>query len=701
MASIVDQVPFNIHTGNGVTTTFGYTFQIFDDGDLAISVDGIAITSGFSVAGVGDQAGGDVTFNTPPASGSKVLLLRDTALRRDIDYSVNSDLPSETINFDVNRVWTAIQDAFERIGRAPTVPVGESIGEFPSASDRASMYLAFDASGNPVASLGTVADSGLRSDLASTSAGKGAALVGALQSGTGAVTRTLQSKAADIVSGTDFATGDGVTDDLAKLNLAITRSPREVFLPTADFRVSADLTNPFGARFVGPGRILQTKSIGGVSFDFQTNSYADDGHYLIGKEYLYRAYQRLTAFAFTSSTSNLAVELYGDSTVAGTGEHTAPYQLVNMLPAMFRTRGIPNVTVTNRGVSGTKISEMDVISHLATPIDLIFIKYGINDAALVYTDGFNSALTTFETQLRSKLAAIRANANGGLAALSIVLVGPNSTYAQYGQNTPWYERVRNIYVQAARDYQCAYFDTYAYLRDSIHAVNLWMDNVGDGSTIHPRNMMMAWIWGKLIDELFGAAETRPFAMNSFQNLGNVASASITNALAPSTYAYGISMHRATSGNGFPEDGFVTTWKSVDTNVMQQLWTYNTAKPKVLVRVADIGSDAWGSWTGQATALTFSNRWSNFDVNWSQAQAVLDESGYVQVSGLIASGTTTAGTTMATLPAGMRPAKIMLFPVVYASGTLGVARVSPDGTIKAETAANSTYTSLDAIKFKAV
>ncbi len=174
MASIVDQVPFNIHTGNGVTTTFGYTFQIFDDDDLAVSIDGVLKTSGFTVNGVGVQVGGDVTFTSPPASGAVVLLQRATKLRRDVDYSVNSDLPSDTLDFDVNRAWTAIQDAFARMNRAPLVPVGETIGAIPSAASRASKFLAFDASGNPTTSTGTGADAGLRGDLAGTS---GAALV--------------------------------------------------------------------------------------------------------------------------------------------------------------------------------------------------------------------------------------------------------------------------------------------------------------------------------------------------------------------------------------------------------------------------------------------------------------------------------------------------------------------------------------------
>lgn len=60
-----------------------------------------------------------------------------------------------------------------------------------------------------------------------------------LQAGTGAVTRTVQAKLRDSVSVKDFgAVGDGVTNDLTAINLAIASGAKAIYFPAGTYRTS-------------------------------------------------------------------------------------------------------------------------------------------------------------------------------------------------------------------------------------------------------------------------------------------------------------------------------------------------------------------------------------------------------------------------------------------------------------------------------
>lgn len=178
------QDPINSSTANGTATVFAYAFQIFDDADLVVAVDGITKTLNvdYTVSGVGNEAGGDITFGTAPAAGASVLRYRDTALKRETDYQENGDLTAATLDADFDRLWQAGQElasgtkVAQRVMRAP---VGESLAELPKAADRADTFPRFDSSGQLVTYPADPSDSSaLAADLASTTSGKGASLIG-------------------------------------------------------------------------------------------------------------------------------------------------------------------------------------------------------------------------------------------------------------------------------------------------------------------------------------------------------------------------------------------------------------------------------------------------------------------------------------------------------------------------------------------
>lgn len=246
------------HVGNGVTTVFSYPFTILSSDDLKCRVDGALVTTGFTVSGVGSRTGGSVTFSSAPASLASVLLYRQVSLDRETDYQENGDLLASVIDDDFDRAWMAIQDLSALNERSLRVPVGEVLNELPAEADRDG-YLAF-AGGVPVLIEAPSASdaSALALNLASTSdASKGAGMVGFIQSGAGAVARTVQSKARETVSVKDFgAVGDGDTDDTAAIQSALTAVGNagggKVLIPKGSYIFSA-LTVPAKVRLVGDG----------------------------------------------------------------------------------------------------------------------------------------------------------------------------------------------------------------------------------------------------------------------------------------------------------------------------------------------------------------------------------------------------------------------------------------------------------------
>ena len=77
-----------------------------------------------------------------------------------------------------------------------------------------------------------------------------------LQAGTGAVVRTAQNKARDIVNVKDFgATGDGATDDITAIQAALDSGAKRIYLPGGNYRTTATINmNSVGQVLCGASR---------------------------------------------------------------------------------------------------------------------------------------------------------------------------------------------------------------------------------------------------------------------------------------------------------------------------------------------------------------------------------------------------------------------------------------------------------------
>lgn len=158
--TVSTNTPRIAHTANGTTTAFAVPFQFFAAADLRVYVAASATatpalrSTGVSVSG-GSGAAGTVTFASPPAAGSVVTIIRNTAALQQASWADGVPFPAAAVEQGLDRAVMLIQEAQATAGRALALPAPETgVNALPPAAQRAGKFLCFDASGAPV--MGTL-----------------------------------------------------------------------------------------------------------------------------------------------------------------------------------------------------------------------------------------------------------------------------------------------------------------------------------------------------------------------------------------------------------------------------------------------------------------------------------------------------------------------------------------------------------------
>lgn len=272
--------------GNGATTSFPFTFKVFTDEDLEVTHTDAAgtatiltLNAHYSVSLNADQdtsPGGTITY---PLAGAALADPASLAITGDAAYQQATDISNagrflpRVVENALDLLTILAQQLFAKINRALIFPAGEGAATLPTVTQRKGNYLAFDAVGQPVASAGTGADAGLRTDLAASG---GAALSGFLQAGTGTAARTTQAKLREVSLNLNDMTGadpTGVTESSAALTAALALS-RTVDLGGGTWLIG-DVTLPAtGAKIRGAGKgksILKIKA--GVNYGLKSPNF--------------------------------------------------------------------------------------------------------------------------------------------------------------------------------------------------------------------------------------------------------------------------------------------------------------------------------------------------------------------------------------------------------------------------------------------
>lgn len=223
------------YTGNGVTTVFTYPFKIHGSSHLAVYVNGVLVTN-YSVAGVGNDAGGSITFTPAPANGAAIIILRNAPVVQADNYVDHDALPAETLEDSLDYARMIDQQLKEELGRSIKFLPSSAKANIAAPEPGAGYYWRWNVAGTAVEAVPVVVtDPGTF-----------------LQSGTGAVVRTVQSKLGDWLSVKDFgAKGDASTDDTAAIQACINEAAAHnfgigagggVFFPAGVYKTTDTLT---------------------------------------------------------------------------------------------------------------------------------------------------------------------------------------------------------------------------------------------------------------------------------------------------------------------------------------------------------------------------------------------------------------------------------------------------------------------------
>jgi hypothetical protein len=155
-----------IYTGDDSTTIFPYNFKIFEDTDLIVTIVTIAtgaeeeqtITTDYSVDGVGEAEGGNVTMVTAPASTEQLVIRRVLSMTQGTDLVDNTTFSLEVLEEGFDRAIMITQQLGEALDR--TIKAGvASTTEYSLPSPAAGYLLGWNATGDGIENIAVDATS--------------------------------------------------------------------------------------------------------------------------------------------------------------------------------------------------------------------------------------------------------------------------------------------------------------------------------------------------------------------------------------------------------------------------------------------------------------------------------------------------------------------------------------------------------------
>jgi len=253
LTSTTTRLQFN---GDSSTILFTISFIFFDDSDIKAiltDVNGIetvwVLGTQYTLTGGSGLAGTLTVEISPtdytPLTGETLTIKSNLPNTQTTSLPLGGPLPSTAVEQRFDKSVRLIQQRNEELDRTAQLVESSTLSGITLPGPGAGQYLRWNVGGTDLETdAGSINNSNF------------------LQSGTGAVTRSVTSKIGEIVSVKDFgATGNGVTDDAAAIQAAhdsLGANGGELFFPDGTYIVSTVINITKSINIRGTGKVSTT-----------------------------------------------------------------------------------------------------------------------------------------------------------------------------------------------------------------------------------------------------------------------------------------------------------------------------------------------------------------------------------------------------------------------------------------------------------
>lgn len=163
MAYPISDVPRRIvYSGSAGVGPYAFTFEVLTSTDIAVYKNStlLTLTTDYTVSINSGTGTGNVTLVVAATGADSITIVGDRAIQRSSDFVTGGDLFANTLNDELDSLTIYAQQVDEKAGRAIQAPVTDPTTlnmVMPGSTSRASKYLAFNTSGEPIATTGSSA----------------------------------------------------------------------------------------------------------------------------------------------------------------------------------------------------------------------------------------------------------------------------------------------------------------------------------------------------------------------------------------------------------------------------------------------------------------------------------------------------------------------------------------------------------------